>query len=217
MSGNLSVIASDELLEILRLESEPYGTNAYMLVCKEKNESILIDAPGSAETVKEKLGGSSVKYILMTHGHMDHTLALEELHRDLQTGIAAHSKDAGKLPVKPSKLLGGGEQISCGKIALAVLDTPGHTPGSLCFKTGKYLFSGDTIFPGGPGKTASPQDFRQIVKSIETKIMPLPDETVILPGHGEPSDLKTEREKFNTFRERDRGKELCGDVSWLGS
>ncbi len=215
MSGNLSVVASDEHLEILRLESEPYGTNAYMLICKDKNESILIDAPGSAKKIKEKLKGTRVKYIILTHGHMDHVLALEELRSDLQTSLAAHNKDAATLPVKPNKLLGGGEHISCGKIDLAVLYTPGHTPGSLCFKTGKYLFSGDTIFPGGPGKTGSPQDFKQIMESIETKIMPLPDETVILPGHGEPGDLKTEREKFDTFKGKERSKELYGDVTWL--
>lgn len=216
MSGNLSVVTSDDNLEILRLESEPYGTNAYMLICKEKKESILIDAPGSVKTIKEKLKGTRVKYILMTHGHMDHILALEELRKDFKSNLAAHNKEARTLPVKPNTLLDGGEHIKCGKIDLEVLYTPGHTQGSLSFRTGRYLFSGDTLFPGGPGKTSSPHDFSMIMESIETKIMPLPDDTVILPGHGEAGDLKVEREKFNTFKEKNWLENLYGDVTWLG-
>ena len=217
MSGKVTVVASDEHMEIMRLESEPFGTNAYMLICKGTNESILIDAPGNAGTIKEKLQDTRPQYILMTHGHMDHTGALEELRSSLEATIAAHKKDAGQLPVKPGRLLGGGEYIRCGKIDLEVIHAPGHTPGSLCFRAGSYLFSGDTIFPGGPGKTASPQDFRQIVDSIEKLIMPLPGDTTILPGHGEPTDLENERDKFNTFKEQDQGEAVCGDVTWLGT
>ncbi len=217
MSGKVTAVASDEHMEIMCLESEPFGTNAYMLICKNTNESILIDAPGNADIIKEKLQHTRTQYILMTHGHMDHTGVLEELHSNLGATIAAHKKDAGQLPVKPGRLLGGGEYIRCGKIDLEVIHVPGHTPGSLCFRAGRYLFSGDTIFPGGPGKTASPQDFRLIVDSIEKMIMPLSDETKVLPGHGEPTDLKSEREKFNIFKERDQGEALCGDVTWLGA
>ncbi len=217
MSGKVEVITGDENLEILHLETEPFGTNTYLVLCPESGESVVIDAPGNADLVKDQLKQTGVNYILITHGHMDHTPALENLHRELKAPVAAHKDEAGKLPVKPEHLLAGGEQIRCGKINLEVIHTPGHTPGSLCFRTGRYLFSGDTIFPGGPGKTASPKEFKKIMDSIEGKIMALPDETVILPGHGKKTDLETERKLFNAFRSGRQNYELSGDVTWLGS
>ena len=217
MTSRIQEIARDDKKELLRLETRPFGTNAYMVICRTSNEGILIDAPGSAEIIKERLKETAVKYILMTHGHMDHTADLEELHRDLGAKLAVHKDDAGQLPVKADQLLAGGERIKCGNLELEVIHVPGHTPGSLCFRIDNYLISGDTIFPGGPGKTASPGAFKEIVASIEEKIMPLPGDTIILPGHGEKTTLKTERELFNTFKSSRQDFELSGDVTWLGS
>jgi len=98
---------------------------------------------------------------------------------------------------------------------LKVLHTPGHTAGSLSFLTGKYLISGDTIFPGGPGKTGSPDMFRQIVNSITEKIFALPDDTQVYPGHGDATVLKKEKEEFTVFSSRPHSPDLCGDVLWL--
>jgi len=96
-----------------------------------------------------------------------------------------------------------------------VLHTPGHTPGSLCFRVGRYLISGDTIFPGGPGRTSSPDDFKQIIKSITEKIFVLPDDTQIYPGHGNSTVLKNEKEEFAVFASRPHEPNLCGEVLWL--
>jgi glyoxylase-like metal-dependent hydrolase (beta-lactamase superfamily II) len=95
------------------------------------------------------------------------------------------------------------------------MHTPGHTPGSLCFRTGRYLISGDTIFPGGPGKTGSPAAFQEILKSITDKILPLDDDTLVYPGHGEKTVLKKEKEEFAIFSSRPHPPNLCGDVLWL--
>ncbi len=217
MTSRVQEIVRDNKKEILRLETKPFGTNAYMVICPSTLESVLFDAPGSAAAIKERLKDTKVKYILMTHGHMDHVTDLEELHRDLGANLAVHEDDAGQLPVRADQLLSGGEVIRCGNLELEVFHVPGHTPGSLCFRIDNYLISGDTIFPGGPGKTASPSAFKQIVASIEEKIMTLPEETVILPGHGEKTNLKTERELFNTFKSSTQNYELSGDVTWLGT
>ncbi len=217
MTSRIQEIKKDDQKALLRLETKPFGTNAYMIICLQNNESILIDAPGSAEIIKERLINTRVKYILMTHGHMDHVTDLKTLHNDWKAILAVHNADAEKLPVKADQLLKGGEQIKCGSVELEVLHTPGHTPGSLCFKVDDYLLAGDTIFPGGPGKTASTGAFKQIMASIEEKIMILPDETVILPGHGEKTILKTERELFKAFKSARKDFELSGDVSWLRS
>ncbi|MFW0858887.1 MAG: MBL fold metallo-hydrolase [Dehalococcoidia bacterium] len=89
------------------------------------------------------------------------------------------------MPIKPDILLNDGDTISFGNIELHVLHTPGHTPGSVCFLTGNHLISGDTIFPSGPGRTGSPDQLRQIIESITSKILVLPDDTRVYPGHGD--------------------------------
>lgn len=118
------------------------------------------------------------------------------------------------LPIKPDRNLTDGDRLTCGEQDTLVMHTPGHTSGSICLLTGQYLLSGDTIFPGGPGKTASPADFRLIYSSIQEKILPLPDETVILSGHGEQATLGTERKLIDTFRARVTAEHLCGDITW---
>ena len=114
-------------------------------------------------------------------------------------------------------LLNDGDTVSFGNLRLGVLHTPGHTPGSLCFKYGRYLISGDTIFPGGPGKTGSPVRFREIIKSLTEKIFVLPDDTLIYPGHGDSTVLKKEKDEFAVFSSHPPDPGLCGDVLWLAS
>ncbi|MGB6339420.1 MAG: MBL fold metallo-hydrolase, partial [Candidatus Aminicenantaceae bacterium] len=104
-----------------------------------------------------------------------------------------------------------------GNINLEVLHTPGHTPGSLCFIYDRYLFSGDTLFPAGPGRTSTPAAFEQIVRSLKEKIFPLPENTLIYPGHGASTILKKEKEEFAVFSSRTHPPNLCGDVLWLSS
>jgi len=217
MSRGFTLVDQNEEMELYCLETEPFGTNAYIVICRVTDESVLIDAPGEAEAIEDKLKNTRVKYILITHGHMDHTMALEELHRSLGATLAAHEADAGKLPVRAELYLRDGDVLECGNIKLEVIHSPGHTAGSLCFRTGHYLLSGDTIFPGGPGKTASPDDFRTIVSSIQEKVLTLPEETVILPGHGASTTVGTEKELFEEFSSHEYRDQLCGDVTWLES
>jgi hydroxyacylglutathione hydrolase len=98
-----------------------------------------------------------------------------------------------------------------------VLHTPGHTPGSLCFKITRYLFAGDTIFPGGPGHTDTPDDFREILTSITGKILTLPDSTLILPGHDDGTTVKKAREEYKVFASHPHPPDLSGDVLWLSA
>ena len=210
------VVVKDDATQIERLELRPFGTNAYIVMCRKTRNSVLIDAPSEASTIMDRLKGTNPKYILLTHNHMDHIGALAELRTRLKVPLAAHASDAGNLP-PPEILLSDGDTISFGNLKFEVLHTPGHTPGSLCFKVGRFLISGDTIFPGGPGKTGSPADFRQIVKSITEKIFVLPDDTQIYPGHGDSTVLKKEKGEFAIFSSRSHDPNLCGDVLWLSS
>jgi hydroxyacylglutathione hydrolase len=208
------VIAEDERFRVEKLELGPFGTNAYIVVCRASGESVLVDAPADSGAILARLEKTNPRYILLTHGHMDHTGALEELHAALAVPLAAHPADSGALPVKPDLALLDGDTVECGRLKLAVLHTPGHTPGSLCFRAGRIILSGDTIFPGGPGKTWSPADLEQIIGSITSKIFTLPYDTLLYPGHGGPATVGREKALYEVFASRPRDPGLCGDVTW---
>ena len=207
-------VIKNESIQMEKLELGPFGTNTYVVICQETKDSVVVDAPGQAGKIFKQLEGTNPKYILMTHDHMDHVGALSELKSELKVPVAAHAADAGNLPAPPDMVLKDGDVVSFGNIQLRVLHTPGHTPGSLCFLTGSTLISGDTIFPGGPGKTSSPAHFKQILESITTKIFALPDDTKVYPGHGDSTIVKKEKEAFEGFSSRPHDPNLCGDVLW---
>ena len=211
------VVARDNNIRIEKLELGPFGTNAYVIVCRATGNSALVDAPAEVSKILKRLKGTEPEYILLTHTHMDHLGALSELRLKLRVPVAAHPLEAKNLPSPPEILLNDGDTVSLGNIGLKVLHTPGHTPGSLCFLTGQYLIAGDTLFPGGPGKTNSPSDLKQIIESITKKIFVLPDDTHVYPGHGDSMILKVGKEEFSAFSSRPHAPNLCGDVLWLSS
>ena len=213
----MAVVAENDSVQIERHALGPFNTNTYLLICKDTGDSVVVDAPGEADQILQRLKVTNPKYIVMTHSHLDHVGALSELRSALRVPVAAHDADAGSLPTPPDLLLNDGDMVSFGTIQLKVLHTPGHTPGSLCFLTSNYLISGDTIFPGGPGKTRSPADLRKIIESITSKIFTLPDDTLMYPGHGDSTIVKKEKQAFAVFSSRPHDPNLCGDVLWSSS
>ena len=211
------IVARDSDIQIEKLQLGPFGNNAYVIVCQATGDSALVDAPNEAGKILERLKGTNPRYILITHTHMDHLGALSELQSELRVPVAVHPLEANNLPSPPGIMLNDGDTVSFGNIELKVLHTPGHTAGSLCFLTGQYLMSGDTLFPGGPGKTSSPAALKQIIESITEKIFVLPDDTQIHPGHGDSTILKKEKEEFAVFFSRPHDPNLCGDVLWLSA
>lgn len=204
----------DDIAGIVRLELGPFGTNAYIVVCKSSGESVVVDAPGDAGKILGALAGTQPRYILITHSHIDHIGALDELRSKLGIPAAIHPLDACELQHPPDIDLHDGDLIDVGLLKIKVMHTPGHTPGSTCFLVGRHLLSGDTIFPGGPGKTWSAADFKAIVTAIETKILLLPDETGIYPGHGDSTQVGIEKQAFAAFASRPHPPDLYGDVLW---
>ena len=213
----MTTVVKNDRIQIDRLELGPFGTNSYILICQETNESVVVDAPGEAGMVVERLKETQPKYILMTHDHFDHIGGLVELRSALEVPVAAHLADANHLPLEPELLLNDGDEILLGALKLRVLHTPGHTPGSVCFLVGNYLIAGDTLFPGGPGKTQSPDDFRRIIESITQRLFVLPDETRVYPGHGEATTIKEAKQQYEVFSTRPHDPNLCGDVVWTSS
>jgi len=213
----MAEIIDEKDIRIERLVLSPYETNCYIAVCKKTQNSLVADAPADASSIIAALQGTIPKYILLTHDHFDHTGTLTSLRTRLKAPLAAHTADAASLKTPPEIIADDGGTLSLGKLKIEIMHTPGHTPGSMCFKIGKYLISGDTIFPGGPGHTESPEEFKQIIESITTKILTLPDDTVILPGHGDSTTVKKSREEYTVFASRKHAGDLFGDVLWLSS
>jgi len=204
-------------VRIKKLEIQPFSTNCYIVVCPRSGEGVIVDTPGEASVILAQSQEVRVRYIIITHTHLDHLGAFGEVRDKLKAPVAIHPLEAGVLPSPPDFTLEDGHVVNFGTLSLRVLHTPGHSAGSLCLLTGKHLFSGDTLFPGGPGKTGTPDAFEQIVKSITEKLFILPDETRVYPGHGEDTILGKEKREFTVFSSRSRTAGLCGDVLWLSS
>jgi glyoxylase-like metal-dependent hydrolase (beta-lactamase superfamily II) len=188
--------------------------NAYLITCIQTGESAIIDAPGKPDVMLEQVRGKNVKYILMTNNYSDHIGALAKLRSALKAQVCGHSQDADGYPILLTLELNDGDKVAVGKLDVKVIHTPGHTGGSLCFLVGNYLFSGDTLLPGGPGYTTSPANLEEILISLIRKIFVLPDETIVYPGHGAPMLLGKENSAFNAFASRKHSPGLCGDVFW---
>lgn len=210
----MAIIEQNEILQLSLLTLGPYETNTYILSCRQTGTSVIVDAPGNTDRILKGLEGTRPALILITHNHLDHTGELRELASALQVPVAAHPADAAELPVPTDQSLQDGDIIAVGALHLTALHTPGHTPGSLCFLTDRFLIAGDTLFPGGPGHTRSPETFRQILASITQKLLVLPDDTLMYPGHGEGMILGKERSAIQRFLTRPVSPNLCGDVLW---
>jgi glyoxylase-like metal-dependent hydrolase (beta-lactamase superfamily II) len=179
-------------------------------------QSAVVDAPAEASFIIESLKGTKPQFLLLTHDHYDHTGVLVSLRTRLKVPLGTHELSSFQLKTPPEILLKDGDIIKLGELMIKVIFTPGHTPGSLCFLVGKYLLAGDTLFPGGPGHTETPEDFESISASITQKIYSLPGETLILPGHGDSITVEKSKEEYAAFASKTHDP-LCGDVAWLTS
>ena len=189
----------DEEIRVFRTFCGSDGNNAYLIVCPQTGESIIIDAPLGPGELLEEAKGTQVKAILITHRHLDHVEGLKEITDATSAPVWAHGEDAGEMPISPDYLLKDGDIIKAGTIELKVIHTPGHTPGSVCFLAGKHLFTGDTLYIQGPGESRGVEDTQQILKSITERLYALPDDTFFLPGHGQDSILGAAKELYRIF------------------
>ena len=181
----------------------PYDNNVYVLSDPKSKEALLIDAANDAPRIITELEGLRVSHILTTHGHADHLQALKSVRDQTHARFTCHEADESMMPIKADHRVQDGERFRFGDYEVLALHTPGHTPGSVCFVAGERLFSGDTLFPGGPGNTANPYaSFPTIIESIRHKLFTLPDHTEVLPGHGKPTTIGRGRSHLDEWIER---------------
>ncbi len=196
---------SDGLLEIHQVIVGPYDNNVFVLRCRETGEAVLIDAANEHEQLLELCQHLGVRRVLETHGHWDHIQAVPAM-RDAGYEVAVNSKDAPMLKdVGYDVLIDDAEVIEVGRLRLEVIHNPGHTPGSVSFKVHDrpLLFSGDTLFPGGPGNTTfEGGDFATIIQSLDTRLFSLPADTIVLPGHGVSTTIAAERPHLQEWVDR---------------
>lgn len=194
-----------------------FDNNVYLLLDPVTGESVIIDAAAEADRILQSLNGTRVRYILQTHCHMDHIMALEKVRDSTKAPVGIHPADQQAFGIRADIHLEDNQTLEIGKNQIRVIYTPGHTPGGVCFLIGHHLISGDTLFPGGPGKTASPEAFEQLLESITQKIYCLPDDTVCYPGHGPNTTVGESKEEYRVFAEKKRTRPVYGDVEWLRS
>lgn len=193
----------DTQAEIHRLVVGPIDNNVFVLRCKQTGEAVLIDAANEHNKLLQLCRRLNVRQVLETHGHWDHIQAVPAV-RDAGYEVGVTAADANLLP-SYDFVIEDGAVIKVGRLRLLTIATPGHTPGSMCFRVegSPVLFSGDTLFPGGPGATKFPGgDFPTIISSIEKRLFSLPAETLVLPGHGADTTIGTERPHLQEWVER---------------
>ena len=194
----------DGQAEIHKVVVGPMDNNVYVLRCKHTGEAVLLDAANEHERLLDLAKALNVREVLETHGHWDHIQAVPEM-RDAGYSVLVTPEDAAMLP-SYDELLEDDSVITVGRLKLHTIHTPGHTPGSMCFlvEGSPILFSGDTLFPGGPGNTSFPGgDFPTIIRSIEDRLFAkLAPQTIILPGHGDQSTIGDERPHLQEWIDR---------------
>ena len=195
-------------LTITKFSVGEMDNNVYLLRCRQTDEQLLVDAADDGPHVLEVVGSDGLARVVTTHRHWDHHRALPEVVAATGAETVAGAEDAGELPVPVDRRVGDGDVVEVGACRLEVIHLVGHTPGSIALLYDDpdgtpHLFTGDSLFPGGVGKTWSAEDFTTLVDDVTTKVFDrLPDETWFYPGHGADSTLGEQRPHVEEWRAR---------------
>jgi glyoxylase-like metal-dependent hydrolase (beta-lactamase superfamily II) len=195
-------------LTIDKLAVGPMDNNAYLLRCRATGDALLIDAANEPERLLELVGDAPLRTVVTTHRHGDHWQGLAAVVEATGARAVAHPLDAPELPVPVPDPVNHGGVVTVGEVGLQVIHLRGHTPGSIALLYSDpdgtpHLFTGDSLFPGGPGKTVTPETFGSLMDDLEARVFgELPDSTWFYPGHGKDSTLGAERPSLPDWRTR---------------
>jgi len=195
-------------LTISKLSVGPMDNNAYLLRCRRTDEQLLVDAAAEPDRLLSMVGEDGLARVVTTHRHQDHWQGLAAVVDVTGAETVAGEDDADEIPVPTTRRVRHGDTVMVGDCSLEVIHLVGHTPGSIALLYDDpagtpHLFTGDSLFPGGVGKTWSKEDFTTLLDEVTTKLFDrLPDETWFYPGHGDDSDLGRERPHLAEWRDR---------------
>ncbi|MEU5113905.1 MBL fold metallo-hydrolase [Streptomyces longwoodensis] len=195
-------------LMITKIAVGPMDNNAYLLRCRATDEQLLIDAANDAHTLLGTIGDDGIASVVTTHQHGDHWQALAEVVAATGARTYAGRDDAAGIPVPTDVRVDDGDVIRVGQVELVARHLVGHTPGSIALVYDDphghpHVFTGDCLFPGGPGRTTRPEEFNSLMDGLESKVFDvLPDETWVYPGHGNDTTIGTERPHLAEWRAR---------------
>ncbi|MGW3254754.1 MBL fold metallo-hydrolase [Streptomyces fungicidicus] len=195
-------------LMITKIAVGPMDNNAYLLRCRATDEQVLIDAANDAETLLGTIGDDGIASVVTTHRHGDHWQALAAVVAATGARTLAGREDAEGIPVPTDVPVDDGDIVRVGRVELTARRLVGHTPGSIALVYDDppghpHVFTGDCLFPGGPGRTTRPEEFNSLMDGLETKVFDvLPDETWVYPGHGNDTTIGTERPHLAEWRAR---------------
>jgi glyoxylase-like metal-dependent hydrolase (beta-lactamase superfamily II) len=190
-------------VEIRKLSVGSMDNNAYVIRDTGSNQALLIDAADDPDRLMAEVEGLDLVGIFTTHGHFDHWQALAPVADATGAPVWLHPGDAEMVPRPADRAAEDGATITVGGVQLQMIHTPGHTPGSTCLLLGAHLFTGDTLFPGGPGNTfGNAAAFAQIMDSLESRLFILPDQTWVYPGPGDDTTLGAERPSLSEWHAR---------------
>ncbi len=197
-----------------------YANNAYVIVDRATKQSIFVDAPMESERAIEKARDTTVQVIAITHRHADHWANIDLVKDALNAPVWCHEADRAPYAAKVFDTLADGDEIPIGETKVRIIHTPGHTPGSICLlvdaEGGPILMSGDTLFPGGPGRSDNAANLREMIASITSKLLTLPDNVRVYPGHGDNTTIADAKREHATFASKSHPADLHGDVTWAG-
>lgn len=199
-------------MKVVRIPAGIYAANCYLVYSEDCKEGIVIDPGGDADDIIAKIEELEldIKYIILTHGHGDHIAGVDEIKKHTNALISIHKDDEhllrdgdnnlssmmamGRVELTADMIVEDGDEISFGGLKAKIIHTPGHTPGGISIKIEDSIFTGDTLFAGSIGRTDfEGGSFKEIMDSIKNKIMVHPDDTIIYPGHGPSSTIKSEK------------------------
>lgn len=195
-------------LIVSKMSVGDFDNNTYLLRCRHTDEQLLIDAADEPDRILSLVGDAGLSKIVTTHRHGDHWQALAEVSATTGATTYAGADDVDGIPVPTDIPVGDGDRITVGDCSLEVVHLVGHTPGSIALlyddpSGTPHLFTGDSLFPGGPGRTTSSEDFDTLMADLQAKLFDrLPDETWFYPGHGNDSTLGAERGSIPEWLER---------------
>ncbi|SFP47178.1 Glyoxylase, beta-lactamase superfamily II [Geodermatophilus dictyosporus] len=196
-------------LTIGKVAVSEMANNAYLLRDTATGQALLVDAAAEPDRLRAFVGDTDLRTVVTTHGHWDHHRALPDVVAATGARTVAHAADAGDLPVPVHRTVAHGDTVEVGEQVLEVVHLRGHTPGSIALvwrgpgDAGTHVFTGDSLFPGGVGKTWSPEDFASLLADVEERLFgALPDDTWVYPGHGKDTTLGAERPSLPEWHAR---------------